>query len=354
MLMVLPGCLTGALWRDYSWPDPTTSTVSAGATEIAPVGEVRASLPTVRNGLWWRGPSGDWFLVAGAGADAEVAAAICDDREFASLQHASIHAVRHIVSDEVDRDDAQVQLTLQLDRNALVEVVPDECVPHAVMRRLAPQQRNAFFDDTSGDPTLPDTLRSCVRRLTGVDIRWLAGTTGPAQIASWVFVGADDCSLPSPGELRPAMQLGDEASLAERLESLRRVSLLVRVAHGDGSTLMRLRPDRLWLLAGLELTDQGFVHRSEWHLQRRPPSGAKAPATDAPHCIAHLCLREVHWQRWYHPVWFDPDLAIRILVTPIAFAADLTLGPGAADLFDWLTGSNSDRPGRRSQGERRQ
>lgn len=346
ILLVLPGCLTGALWRDYSWPEATTSTVPVGTSEVALVGEIRASAPTVTNGLWWRGPTGDWFLAARDGAGAEVAAAICDEPEFASFLHASIHADRHVVSDEVDHDLARLELTMHLDRSGIAEAVPDDAIDDALLRHLQPQPRNAFFDDRGGDLPLPDTLRSCARRLPGVDIRWLAGTSGPAHVAAWVFVGADGRSLPSPDDLRPAMELGDGASLAERLACLRRVSLLVRVEHGDGSTLVRVRPDRLWLLAGFDRTDQGFVHRSVWRLQRRPEPGATAPAADAPPCSAHLWLRESHWQRWYHPVWLDPDLVTRIVLTPIALAADIALGPGAGDLLAWLTGSRSDRPGR--------
>ena len=354
MLSVLPGCLTTELWRDYSWPERTTSTVPAGGSEFDLVGELYASPPTVSNGLWWRGPDGDWFLAARDGGGAEFAAAICDDPEFVTLRHASIRAVRRITSDEVERDDARLELTLQLDRSALAVVVADEGVADAVQRQLAPRWRNAFCDNIGGEAMLPDTLRSCARRLSGVDIEWLSGATEPAHVASWVFVGADGASLPSADELRPALELAQHAPLAERLDCLRRVTLLVRVAHGDASTLVRLRPDRLWLLAGLEPTDRGHVHRSDWHLQRCPEYGAMAPMADAPRCVAHLSLQEAYWQRWYHPAWFDSDLATRILVTPIALAADLVLGPGAADLFGWLLGRRSDHPGRRGNRERRQ
>ncbi|MCU0864420.1 MAG: hypothetical protein MUC36_11540, partial [Planctomycetes bacterium] len=330
------------------------STVPASLSEIDLVGEVQASAPTVSNGLWWHGPAGDWFLAARDGGEAEFAAAICDDPEFVTLHHASFRAARRIVSEDVERNDARLELTVHLDRRALVEVVPDAGVAHAVTRQLAPQWRNAFCDNVSGPMMLPDMLRSCARRLSAVDIGWLIDTTEPAHVESWVFVGADGCSPLAPDELRPAVQLGEDAPLAERLECLRQVSLLVRVAHGDDSTLVRLRPDRLWLLAGLEQTDRGFVHRSDWHLQRCPQHGATAPTADAPHCVAHLRLQEAHWQRWYHPVWFDSELATRILVTPIALAADLVLGPGAPDLFGWLLGRRADHPGRRDKRDRSQ
>ena len=57
-------------------------------------------------------------------------------------------------------------------------------------------------------------------------------------------------------------------------------------------------------------------------------------------------------KRLHHPVWFDFTLVARIVATPVAFAVDLALGPGAGALLDRLTGTNQGTPSRDSPGTR--
>jgi hypothetical protein len=334
----LPGCLTASLWRGYAWPEPTISVQWVREAERTMDGEIRASVPTMDNGVWWQGRGERWFLVARHDPTTEVAAAILDDPGFCTLRRATIDAERRCVDEDVRRADARLALALHVNPHSVAEVVPDRNVPRAVRARLAHDRRNAFLDVDGAGPPLPAAFRECARRLTHVDIGWLAGIPDAAHAAAWMFVGADGVTALTAADLQPSMELADEAPLAERLAHLRHTQLLVRVQHAGGDSVLRLRPDRLWLLAGLDGADGEFVQQSNWYLQRVPGWRGVAPAADAPHCAAWLYLREAEGRLWSHPVWFDPDLLARIALTPIVLAIELTLGPGVAQLVDSLSG----------------
>jgi hypothetical protein len=137
----------------------------------------------------------------------------------------------------------------------------------------------------------------------------------------------------------PSAADDEDAPLADRLSVLREVSLLVRVRSGVESTILRLRPDRLWLLGGLHVAGDRCVHRSTWHLQATPRPFAPPAANDSLRIASTLRLQEEDYRRSSHPVWIDGNLLVRLALTPVALALDVVLGPGAGDFLQLLAGN---------------
>jgi hypothetical protein len=185
--------------------------------------------------------------------------------------------------------------------------------------------------------------RDCLERLPAVDLRRLVGTKYAVHAEAWVFVDADgEPAFEGDTAGRAVSPAADdkEAPLADRLDTLRDLSLLVRVRQGGESTILCLRPDRLWLLSGLDVDGDRIVHRSTWHLQAAPVSLEERPAVDAPHWQATLRLQENLYDRWIHPVLIDGKFFGNVLLTPVTLALDLVFGPEVGDFLRWITGRN--------------
>jgi len=338
LLTVLPSCLTNALWRDYAWPGPTPITTPLGESTVAFDGEVRASVPTQQHGVFWHGPNGDWCLVARRGDGTDIATTLLDGVDFVTLREVSIAAVRQFVNREIDRDEARVVLHGDVDRKAAVQRVDPSQLPRTTLDALAPTPAQTAFAAATSAPPMPELLRDAARRIHRLEPRWLAGTSAPTELVAYTLVGADHRTLLAPHEAEPAAELYRDAPLDQRLPLLRRASLLARLAHEGRTSYVRVRLDRLWLLAELHASERGFTQSSTWHLQRRPRLHSLPPLADAVTFPAHLQLREVQWQRSYQPTWFDGSLLARAALTPITLAADLVLGPQALGFFEWVTG----------------
>lgn len=337
LLCVLPSCLTNALWRDYAWPGPTTITKPLGESTVAFDGEVRASVPTQRHGVWWHGPNGDWYLVARRGDGAEVATTLLDGVDFFTLRDVAIAAVRQFVNGELDGDDARVVLRGDVDHAAAVQHVDPTQLPRTTLDALAKVQAPGSTTAADASP-MPELLREAARRVHRLEPRWLAGTNEPTELVAYTLVGNDHRTLPTPQETEPAAEFYRDAPLDQRLPLLRRASLLARLEHAGRTSYVRVRLDRLWLLAELHPSARGFTQSSAWHLQRQPRLRSLPPLADARTFPAHLQLREVQWQRAWQPTWFDGSLLARAALTPITLAADLVLGPQALGFFEWVTG----------------
>ena len=337
LLCLLPGCLTRELWRGAGRVHTTRSLSFVGERERELVGEVRPSAPTHRHGLWWDGEGGAFYLVARRGPGADVAATLLDGVDFATVRRVEIAAVRESIDDQLDRDDANVTLTLAVDRAAVAEVVPASNLPRLLRPTLEPTSPGPDDSDTA-PLDLPPSFREAFRRLQRLDLRWLAASKEPTTLGAWAFVGRDGRTPLSADDVRLAHELDGDAPWPDVRDRLQRASLLVRLDHGHERTFVRLRLDRVWMLAECDVSDRGIVHTSAWNLQRLPPQQALPPGDDAPRLPARMWLFEREWQRSFHRNWPVFDVLARTALTPITLAADLAFGPGALDLFRALTG----------------
>jgi hypothetical protein len=357
---VLPGCLTGELWRGYAWPEPSVEQHLVGRRVQQQAGALAASAPVVANGLWWfgDGDGGDtrWWLCpeAWGGDSAEVAAALLADHDLCEVDAAAIDAVRRDVSGELFPGEATLTLTLRIRSGALGEVVPAADVPPGVAASLAAMQRNAYLPPADPHAHLPPAFRRCVERLARLDLGGLVGERFPVYAEAWSFVDAagrpafldgDGAATARPAEpgadaaaAGPPAEGSAETTLAERLAALRKLSLLVRVQRGGEAAILRLRPDRVWLASALDGDGGRCVHRSRWRLRSAPGPAAVPSADDAPRIASSLRLQEERHRRTIRPAVFDEGLLARVALTPLALAADLALGPGVGDFLRWLSG----------------
>ncbi len=353
-LAALPGCVIGELattelWRGYAWPEPVVQEQLLDRQTTQVDGSLLACAPVLENGLLWcDGPQpepGRWWLSpkTGAEAGAEVAAALFADPDFCVVHSAAIDAVRRYAVGEVVDNEAMLELDLRLHDGALGRAVSTTVVSPAAARMLATPRRNAYMLIADPGTSLPAVYLRCAERLAAVDLRRIAGEQFEVHAESWVFVDADG---------RPAFGLGDDeaalppaaydenAPLADRLTALRELSLLVRVRTGSESTILRVRPDRLWLSSELQVDGERCVHRSSWYLQATQHPIAAARAVDVSRIVSTLRLQEEYYQRSFHPVLVDGDLLARVALTPVTLALDLVLGPGAGDLLRWIAGTD--------------
>lgn len=356
LLVALPGCVTGKLlttelWRDYAWPAPVVEEQLLERRSRQIDGDLMPLRPVIENGLWWCDDEDPtprrWWLCPkpGAGSGAELAAALFADPDFCVVRSAAIDAVRRYVVGECVGNEATLELDVRLLDGAIGQVVPATDVSPAAAQVLATMRGNAYTLSVDPGTHLPPVYRRCVERLADVDLRRLVGEQSAVYAQAWVFVdlegrpafraGADDAPFPPEDD--------DGVPLAHRLAALRKLSLLVRVECGGEPTILRLRPDRLWLSSGLQFDGDRCVHRSTWHLQAASQSESALPAIDAPHIVSTLRLQEEYYRRSSHPVLIDGALLAKVALTPVTLALDVVLGPGVGDFLRWISG-NDRRP----------
>ena len=347
LLAVLPSCLTEALWHGYEWPDPVVKEQLL-ERQTGSVAGALVPLPRVQeDGLWWCDgedcTSWHWWLRPEFGAGAEFAAALLADPGFCTVDAAAIDAVRSCLCDdeEVIENQAQLELEVRLRSEAIGHAVPAAEIAPAAARALTTARRNAYMLADDPGAGLPAVYRDCLERLPAVDLRRLVGAKYAVHAEAWVFVDVDGEPAFQDGvaalALPPAADDGD-VPLADRLTTLRQLSLLVRVRHGGDSTILRLRPDRMWLLSGLDLDGDRLLHRSKWHLQAAPVSLEVRPAVDALRLQATLRLQENQYQRSIHPVLMDGEFLAKVALTPVTLALDIVFGPELGDFLNWIMG----------------
>jgi hypothetical protein len=349
LLATLSGCgsLTSELWRDYAWPGPRMSEELVERRAQEATGSLTVSSPVLENGLWWSDGEeptpARWWLYPPCedAAGAELAAALLADPEFCVVLAATIDARRRVVADAGIENETRLELELRLHDAAIGRPVPATEISPAAARVLATSRRDTYLGAAAPDTHLPVVYHRCAERLASVDLRRLVGQRSAVYAESWVFVdaaghpadriAADDAELATVAS-------EDDAPLADRLAALSQLSLLVRVPCGTESRILRVRPDRLWLLGGLQVDGDRCVHRSSWFLQSAPRALGAPPEADALRIVTTLRLQEERYQRWLHPVVVDGGLLARIAATPVTLGLDLVLGPGAADFLRWITG----------------
>ena len=351
LLAALPGCAalastaTAELWRGYEWPDPVMEEQLVDRQTRSEVGTLVPLQHVLEYGLWWCAgedcSSWRWWLRPEFGGGTELAAALLADPDFCTVDAAAIDAVRGSIcdDDEVLTNQARLELEGRLHSEAIGHAVSDAEISPAAARELATTRRNAYMLAADPGAGLPAVYRDCLERLPAVDLGRLVGASFEVRAEAWVFVGDDGQPAFQDGTAAGVLPAGDaDVPLADRLTTLGALSLLVRIGHGDDSTILRLRPDRLWLLSGLDAEGDHFVHRSYWHLQAAPLSLEARPAVDAARWRATLRLRENQYQRSFHPVLIDGEFLVNVALTPVALAFDVFFGPGGGDFLRWLTG----------------
>jgi hypothetical protein len=342
-LPLLSGCLTQQLWLEHSAPEPRFSEHLVGATDRRSDGVLLASEPVLEHGLWWRDAADDpaarpWWLYPPGWdrTDAEVAAALLADPGLCTVVAASVHARRRAVVDDAAENATWLELALYVADGAVGRVVPPMLVPPAAARRLARDRAEPLLA-AELEAFLPAPHRRAAAELAPLDFAAVTGGAGAVHADGWVFVDANGRPQAPPDPLR----LDDvDAPLAAGIAALRELALLVRVRSGGTTTILRVRPDRLWLANELGHDGERCVHRSRWFLQTAPRPLAAAPGVDAPAVGASLSLHEERYWRRLEPS-FDSGLLGKIALTPVTIALDVLFGPQAADFWQWLTGRNA-------------
>ena len=115
----------------------------------------------------------------------------------------------------------------------------------------------------------------------------------------------------------------------------------MQLDDGARSDIVMVRPDRLWLLSGMDLEHGEFVHRSQWRLEPWPQRFEMPVLANAARMPSSLQLHELHYDRFLQPRWFDDGLWGRVALTPLTLAADVALGPGLVSFLRWLSGRDA-------------
>jgi hypothetical protein len=357
-LAALPGCSTPELWRGYAWPKPLVKVQLLDRRTDQIVGALVAVPPVSENGIWWcddrDSEPGRWWLRARTrDGNAEFAAALLADSGFCEVRSAAIDAVRGYAVGEVISDDATLELDLRLHEGAIGRTVSATDVSPAAESVLANMRRNAYFAAADSGTRLPAVCERCAERLAGLDLHLVAGKHFAVFADAWVFVDADGqpaFRVDAGDPVLPPAADDENAPLADQLAVLREMSLLVRVRSGGDATILRLRPDRLWLLSGLQVDGDRCLHRSSWHLEAAPRTLEPAPASEVPRIVSTLRLQEEYYQRSFHPVLVDGDLLLRVALTPVTLALDVVLGPGLDGLLQLISGKHGTVDNREGRG----
>ena len=334
-LALLPSCVA-ELWRDYTAEPTVVRHELVDRQFVEQPGEVAVARPVLERGLWWAGADGvfRWRLAPAEGAEA--AAALLADSELCEVTDLQIEATRRYSVDEVLFDGAQVAMQVDVRRDAVGHAVAEAELGPEARRVLSVPRRNGFVFAADPAAWLPSPFRECVDRLGSVDVGWFVGEPGDWHAESWVFVGSDGRPC-LEGRSSPEPSLDPAAPLLQKLARLRGAELLVKARCGEDSRVLRVRPDRLWLLTGLSVEQGRHVHRSSWRLESPPRYRARRPDETAPRIASLLRLQ----QELYVPYEFEPfDLEFwkRVVWTPFALAADLVFGPPLVRFWYWITG----------------
>lgn len=322
VLLVLPGCLTQALWDRQRFRTvtqvPTTSEFGVDIDRNPETGEVRA-IPRVENGAATGGHEGGDGAAGGAWTfapreDAEVAAAL--------LAGCGGFRVRSAVFEVWPRGEPGIDLacpaTLRLEgafaATAIGAVGDPEQVPGAIDPAMP------------GAEALPAPLGEILRFAAAADLAPLAGLPDPRQ--PWRIVGCalvDRMQQPVATAARAVELLGadfEAMPLDERLRRLAGLSVLADVDYGGVRTRVVMRADALWLRQRLRIGENGLLgHDSRWvGSQHRAETavGARAAAVDGEVRLHTVELR--HEKE-------DGGTLQRVLLTPITVIVDVvTLG----------------------------
>jgi hypothetical protein len=312
LLLVLPGCLTRALWSGHGAAPPppkvrgelecalALAAPAEGSTRLAfavappahPPKRMEIELSRGRTCLLLREP----FSLSFAGTE------ILDGRTAFPPERVTVHFAQTRTKKGTRRDPALLRVEGTLPDTFSARVEPCE----------APQMRHSLEEVRDEDLRVQlghgiDTLLS-----TRVDPR-------PGDAVAW-------CGVEGPGDWREALDLAwARASLAP-LEPYRVIARLWR----DGkATCYRMPLSDVILASHMALAGSDYTWEGLYVCSLELPQKAAAPARTIPARLRYTELKE-------QPK--DPDLAWRVALTPLALAGDY----GIARIDSWLDAEDDD------------
>lgn len=330
LLPTLPGCLTYAMWGyDYLSEQslseqPATVQLVRSEVHDQHVEIVRTAAVTVHGAptLELRGAEGQpgWRLRPVRGCEA--AMHLVQAGDVLRPSHAMVTAVRELHDAQVVRADAELVLVGAADDAAIGEEIAPTTLSPQALAVLAGSRRQVFAFAADAWAGLPPVLRDCRDGLSAELLAKLLAARVPAPdlvVESFAFVGDDGLPRFEPGMPLPDAARSDDPSLAERLDLLSSVALVLRLGPAENERHVRLRPDRLWLRTVCDPCEAGLRHRSVWQLEAAtvPPAAAGESGipcqllrTDAVYAVLPMA---------------PADVLVRAALTPLTLVADFTL-----------------------------
>ncbi len=282
--------------------------------ELSPGAEVPAA-------SGFAGARSAWTLRPGE--EAESALVLLSDPAAFRCESVRLEFVRERRNGWFSQSVAQLVLTGQWFPERTVEAVPEVSIAALERVRRVPAMDYLQSYVLPGDT--PQLLVDCTERLLALDPAiWVPGPKlGRPHLAALGWVDA---------ELRP-LQNGQHAArligptaggrgpLPDRLAALANLRILAVVHDGQQQEYYALRPDVVWLWAGLQRGHRGgYSHVSEWSVH---PTVATAAAAEA---LAESSVWRGEWRLEFRDVerrtTAGADLTTKVLLTPLTVCVD--------------------------------
>ena len=248
LLCVLPGCLTSKLWQLDQ--ETTTRTEVSERIEACLPGELEVGA----SALVGRFADSVTVAVQPVGIAGEALLSVLAAAKEYAVHEVVLDDVRVVVGAEVAEQSMHVALRVNLTADHFAQVVSE--------RDLHPAAAAALARGLLGDAQVPAVCREIANHLAFADLaRWFGV---PLQHALQAQTFLDVHGQPAFGtgradtsNLEPPTA---ESPLAEQLSYLSQLTLLVELAGPTGPLLLKVRPDRLWLLQQLsKATEDALV-----------------------------------------------------------------------------------------------
>lgn len=305
-LLLLPGCLTQALW-EVDTEVMTTPQLVAAHTDRS-----EGTLDHTDTAVVWRGLDGGEVWARPQGQDAELVMAALSHPQFCEVHEAQLDWSRVTCDAEVLEESSHLGLILRLRRAEIAEAVsPLDLTPAALAH---------LNGGSSVDEHVPLVFRQAAFQLSAIDVNWLVARQGALKIGAMVYVDAAGEPM-FLGEMTGYKGIA-RPNLMERLDELARARLLVRLDGGAAPVLMQLRSDRLWLLSMLRVVGGRAVLRAPVALLTGESGN---PAIGSQNVPATYVQKVTRYQRT-SAEHESMSIWAKVALTPFALAVDLVLG----------------------------
>jgi len=312
-LLLLPSCLTQALW------EADTESLSAPKLVAAHTERSDGNLDHTESAVVWRGLEGGEVWARPTGPDAELVMTSLSYAKFCEVQDATLDWSRVTCDAEVLQESSHLELILRLQRAEVAEAISElDLTPAALAHVRA---------GTSVDQHVPLVFRQAAFQLSAIDVNWLADRQGALTVGAMVYVDAAGEPM-FTGELAGYKSIA-RPNLSQRLEELARARLVVRLDGGTTPVLLRLRPDHLWLVSMLRVIGGRAVLRVPVTLLTGETG---KPAIGSQNVSATYVQQVTRYQRGRIE---NERMSIwgKIALTPVTLAIDLVLGIAWSAVF---------------------